>query len=379
MTKIGILTLYHDNHNYGGLLQSYALCKVLNDLGYDARQISYVLSSGYPEYNTSKARIKRALRPVSEISKYLIYGGWYKAYTERCRNLLDFEHSIPHTEEVTAQNIIKLNSYFDTFVCGSDQIWNPIGWQDTLFLSFVKPGKKKIAYSASMARDSFAKEDAEYALRMMHGFTAISLREEQSIKALRQWDSGFNAEVMPDPTMLLNRDQWSAIESDRKPCNHYIFAYFLGKDLSQREQAIQYAKEHGVKIFFINGLDKENRNWEKANKEYMLDHVSVPDFLSLINKADLVITDSFHGAVFSSIFQTNFIVMNRFQSGDKESMNSRIEALMRILGINRIVSELDIYDNKKNFPLSEIEKKNINSALIKQRQKGIEFLGKYIQ
>lgn len=363
--KVAILSLYHNNYNYGGLLQSYALCIVLRQYGIDARQISYELQSGYPGYKG------KMCENMKHIIKMIIYGKYYRKLTVRNRKLHQFELAIPHTRNVNAKNIKKLNNDFDVFICGSDQIWNPIGWQEILFLSFVEPGKQKIAYAASMARDKLTKEEAEYALNYIKNFDAVSLREKESIDAMKEYDDSFIAEVMPDPTLLLTDREWSQIAATKMIEKSYIFAYFLGGNLQQREQAIQYAKNRNKKIYFIKYLDITYKKWEENNKEYMIDNVGINEFLSLIKNAEMVITDSFHGAVFSSIFETPFVVLNRFFDDDNISMNSRITTLMETLKINRIVTKLDC-NNEYSFCDEELL--NIENSLKLQREKGRKYL-----
>lgn len=154
--KIAILTLYYHNYNYGGLLQAYALQKAITDLGYQAEQISYKLESGYDGWNPIKASIKK---PMAYLYHGAKYGKWFDQYTVRQKKFEAFAENIPHTEVVTAQTISELSNQFDCFVCGSDQIWNPIGWQPTLFFDFLPDDKKRISYAASIARDELTEEE----------------------------------------------------------------------------------------------------------------------------------------------------------------------------------------------------------------------------
>lgn len=368
--KAGILTLYHNNYNYGGLLQSYALWKTLDDLGVDAKQISYLLDSGYENYKG------KFVWNIKTLIKSIAYGQYYRNILKRQKIVQKFELSIPHTKEVDANSIKDVNNEFDAFICGSDQIWNPIGWQDNLFLSFVSNDKKKISYAASMARDSLTKEEAEYVINHIKTFYAISVREETSAKALKEYDSSLQIEVMPDPTLLLSKEEWSSLTVEGKINVPYIFAYFLGDNYEQRDKAIEYAKSVNKKIYFIDYLNYEQRDWCIAHKEYMLDNVSVPDFLTLIKNADLVITDSFHGAVFSSIFETPFVALNRFKNNDKNSMNSRIVTLMNTLDIDR---NFNVLNNDKDYSYTNEELKSIREALKYQSNKGKEFLRRSLE
>ena len=159
MIRVAILTLYYNNANYGGLLQACALQKVIANLGYECQQISYDLNSGYLEtQETSLNWSKRIKNVVLRVKNY----AWRQHYKEYCSWLKPFANQIPHTSVVNADTIGNLTLDYDAFVCGSDQIWNPIGWQPTLFLDFVKEPKGKIAYSASIATNELSNEEIEY-------------------------------------------------------------------------------------------------------------------------------------------------------------------------------------------------------------------------
>lgn len=123
MKKIAILTQFYSNANYGGLLQAFALQKCIQNLGFNSKQISYVLDSGYPgyTYRCIKNRIKT-------IVKEIIHQEWYIKHKEYESKVLEFTRTIPHTEVLTAKKLSILNDNFDAFIVGSDQVWNPIGW-----------------------------------------------------------------------------------------------------------------------------------------------------------------------------------------------------------------------------------------------------------
>ena len=366
MKRIGIISLYYDNINYGGLLQAYALRKTIENLGYECKQISYDIRNGKSIFISDMGS------KIRNFIKYLVYFNWYKNFYVDIKLLKKFELSIPHTDVVTTKTISKLNKDFDAFVCGSDQIWNPLfGWDKNYFLSFSDLGKKKIAYAASMAQSHLTATEAAYALKMMEGFNSLSLREIESITALKKYDATFDAEVMPDPTFLLSADEWDMITNPPRLTEPYIFAYFLGNGNKRREEAIQYARFCNKRIIFISSLLPENKEWEQKYRNYILPKVSVNDFLSLVKYADMVITDSFHGSVFSSIFGIPFVTYSRSFVDGSESMNSRITTFMSALGLDRCIEKME---SDKNYDFTSIELKSIMHALKKQKAKGIKFL-----
>ena len=365
MLKVGVISLYYNNSNYGGLLQAYALCKVLENSGYDCKQISYDPKSKSSR-NTANLKTK-----IKHPFKMFFYGKWYEDFNKGKQLLKDFELSIPHTDAVDAQTVSELNKDFDAFICGSDQVWNPQFWRDSYFLAFAEPSKIKIAYAASMARNQLTPDEAAHVVKMTGGFRAISLRETESVEALQKFDPSFDAQVMPDPTLLLTSDEWSQITSEPVVREPYIFAYFLGANRAVRDSITTYARSVGKRIVFINSLLQHNRKWETEHRDVVIPDVGVPAFLSLIKHADLVITDSFHGTVFSGIFNVPFLTVNRSKAGSVKSMNSRITTLMNILGVQR---NTETIEPGKDYSFSPEEKELINQALEKQRGRGIAFL-----
>ena len=365
MVRVGIISLYYNNSNYGGLLQAYALCKVLEKSGHDCKQISYEPKSDASR-NVADLKTK-----IKHPFKKIFYGKWYDDYNKGKQLLKDFELSIPHTHIVDAQTVSGLNKDFDAFICGSDQVWNPQFWRDSYFLAFAEPSKIKIAYAASMARNQLTSSEAAYVVKMTGGFRAISLRETESVEALQRFDPSFDAQVMPDPTLLMTSDEWSQITSEPVVREPYIFAYFLGDNRIVRDSITAYARSVGKRIIFINSLLQHNRKWETEHRDVIISDVSVPAFLSLIKHAELVITDSFHGTVFSAIFNVPFLTVNRSKADSVKSMNSRISTLMNILGVQR---STETVEPGKDYSFSPEETKQINQALEKQRGRGIAFL-----
>lgn len=371
--KVAILSLYYHNFNYGGILQSYALQKAVSSMGIDVVQISYDLMSGYQKSFFSKMKyfLKKPIR-------YAYRKIAFPNIIDLENRILEFAEKIPHTKVVTVDNIKRLEKEYDAFICGSDQIWNPIGWQPTLFLDFVPSDKPKISYAASVARDNLNHEEIEFILEHIKDFKAVSVREERTAEILKESQTSQDISVMPDPTMLLQPEEWNvlAAESHEKRKN-YVLAYFLGGNIEQREQAIAVTKKQGKDILFIPYVCHSVLEWEEKHEKYMAKNVGVPEFLALIKNADAVITDSFHGTIFSIIFNTPFFVLKRFRNGDSKSMNSRVVTLLRTFSLqNRLV---EVIPETQKWTFSDSELDCIEKVRTFQRQKGMEFLRESIQ
>lgn len=363
-----ILTLYYHNYNYGGLLQAYALQKAITDLGHQAKQISYRLESGYNGWSPVKASIKK---PVAYLYHRAKYGKWFDQYTVRRKKFEAFAETIPHTEVVTAQTISELSNQFDCFVCGSDQIWNPIGWQPTLFFDFLPDNKKKISYAASIARDELTEKEHAFMKPYLDKFSAISVREKNSADMLNQKFSKLNVQAVPDPVFLLEKDEWvNLIPKSKEKDEPYIFAYFLGENEENRQKAIRYAEDRKLKIRFASYLDYTQSGWDKQHPELLASPMGVEEFLQSIANAELVLTDSFHAAAFSSILKTPFYALPRFKAQDKTSMNSRILNLVQELEIpERYTEELDT-----QYEWRGSELKSIENNLQRMKNCGLDYL-----
>lgn len=336
--KIAILTLYYRNYNYGGLLQAYALQKSIENLGYQAEQISYILESGYEGWNPLKSLIKK---PVAMVYHLLKYGNWFKQYILRRKKIDAFANLIPHSKVVTARSITKLKNRYDCFVCGSDQIWNPIGWQRTFFFDFLDDNKKRISYAASIARNQITEEQYEFIQPYLDKFSAISVREQNSVDLIKKKFPQLNVQHMPDPVFLLDEREWRTFVGENKDENEpYVYAYFLGENKENRNKAIEYASKHNMRIQFASYLDFPSASWDMEHSDLLMEPMGVSGFLQSISSAELVITDSFHAAAFSCIFKTPFFVLPRFNSTDKNSMNSRLQNLVQEIGITRCFTEI---------------------------------------
>ena len=365
--NLAILSLYYKNANYGGILQAYALQKVLEGQGYCVRQISYDLLSEY-----RKPQKYRCYKIMAELYHLLKYRGWMLEFHRRQKLVYDFADTIPHTKKVTASNIGKLANDFDLFICGSDQIWNPIGWQTTLFLDFLPKEKKRIAYAASVSKDILSEKELRFMERYLMNFDRISVREANTTKQLKEHFPDLNIETMPDPVLLLSRETWTKLLVKSQNDEKYILAYFLGHDTDQRNQIISYAKTRNIRLKFISHLDWNDYGWEKNNENFLTGPIGAPEFLSLIANAELVVTDSFHGTVFAAVFNTPFVVVERVMQDKTASMVSRIATILGELGRSeRLVRQLE---SGKSYSFTAGDIRVINENIDRLRNKGQIFL-----
>lgn len=327
--KVGIMTLYSNTRNFGGALQSYALCEVILGMGFDAEQITYDIHDVELIRTSKKQKIKKALNPkvlfgfVSKRMKSLIYGKLYSKRNEKTQKFLD---DIPHSVRYTKETLYEVNSKYDYFITGSDQVWNFDWYNPNMFLAFVKSDGIKISYAASLGRNDLSRKEKELLKSHLKDFKAVSVREPESVEIVKE---SYEKEVVCtlDPTLLLERDAWDKVAA-KSLINEkkYIFCYFLSEDIRQKKVIKEFARKKGIQVLYIPHVEyfslKGSYNYGKA-----LSDATINDFVWLIKNADYVFTDSFHCSVFSCLYEKQFFAFSRV---GRKHMGSRIINLLDI-------------------------------------------------
>lgn len=328
MKNICIIT-FHCAHNYGAVLQAYALKEYLTRKGchvffYDFR----------PDYLTKKYKTFNSNRFFS----YNPCKCWKKLQNElpvifqRCKKYDLFEKFIDRYLLDNKGNAItpgKLSTYkIDYIILGSDQIWNTqltkgiekSYWGD---LGMETPC---ISYAASM-ECNIKSEYEKYIKERLIKFKAISVREEDLQSLL--WNKlNVKSEIVTDPTFLLSELDWIKISQPIKSPSKYILLYYFGYNKSLFDKIEKYAIKAGCELKIISvGVYNDKR---------YINPISPENFIWLIKNAQMVITNSFHGTAFSIIFRTPFYTLK------KEGGNSRIESLCNLANLgNRILDDFN--------------------------------------
>ena len=183
----------------------------------------------------------------------------------------------------------------------------------------------------------------------------ISVREKAGAKIV-ETVSEKKAEVVADPTLLLTKSEWDRLIPDRRIVDKpYIFCYFLGENPSHRIIAEEFSEKIGLPIVCTPFLDRYVKSDEKFG-DMQLFNIGPDNFVNLIRHAEYVLTDSFHGSVFSIINHKQFVTFNRFNDNNQNSRNSRIDNLCELLGINgRRYTENIISTAKAEINYSEVD------------------------
>lgn len=327
--RIALLNLPFDC-NYGGNLQRYALIKVLKDRGHFVRHINLIGPHSQKWIQKPYTAFKTFMRCLF-LNKYSpdIFVRIYMNLTKDryAQSLRFYEKYIPHTCAVhTVHKISNLvNGHFEVCIVGSDQVWRPdmtssIGIEN-YFLKFITDTRiKKIAYAASLGKETpFDTLTVQTLSPLYKQFDAVSVREYSALSLLQKsnWNNPQPILVL-DPTMLLQANDYKLLISKGNTENkteNKIFCYILDESQEVMQSIFKKSKEMHLLQYCINLKDAAK--------------VSIEQWLSNIANSKLVMTDSYHGVVFSIIFNKPFLFMGNNRRG-----NTRVFSLYKILDIN---------------------------------------------
>lgn len=301
--RIGILT-FHLAINYGAVLQAYALEEYLNDKGYEAELIDYYSSEVYDYYKPLYCDYK--VYKGKSFFKMAHNFAFYKKNNEKMKNFRNFVKAyLKKSNRINDLDELKKTAYnYDCLITGSDQVWSPnisIGEAFTVFiLDFIKSEKiRKISYAASIGENEIDDVYRDILINSLNDYHSISVRENSAKKILNRED----IEIVLDPTFLITKENWNnlADKSDISIKEKYIFVYMLQKNSNLIEFVNALSKEKKLKIVYLNK--------EKYFKKNAINYFTIgpESFLKLIKNAEYVVTNSFHGMVFSILFERQFI------------------------------------------------------------------------
>lgn len=342
--RIGILT-FHCAYNYGAVLQCYALQKFLLEKGHDVRVIDYrptTITGMYKLPGRFDLFRKNFLRAIAEV----VLLRWQKIRNTKFEEFINSKLNLASTDTI-------ISNPYDVIIVGSDQVWNyqlTNGFDKYYWGQFVHPGSTKIiSYAASM-HDSWPSEISLRIKQNLESFDEISVREVTLAKKLRDLMPERSIYQVVDPTLLLGKDAWKKIAISPKKKSYLLLFQVERRNPRTEKIAIEIAKRRHLKI--VNFLTRVDR---KTSKIAMT--VSPEEFVGWFECADFVVCSSFHGTVFSIIFNRPFVSV---RMGDGK--DNRVASLLSSLGLDKhYVDELDsrvdynysIDDFTKNGMLSE--------------------------
>lgn len=370
--NVGILT-FHFSDNYGAALQAYALRRWLTEQGHHASFIDYrpahIEHGGRLSVPTSPAKLKANLKII-----YLAVSSFINQHfgnrTQKEKFVRFREHFLDIKNGSTDNNasLASAQSY-DLIVAGSDQIWSPsqhFGFDPNYFLAFANSFRaRKISYAASFGKDRVSTSEAEQLPQLLHNLDAISVREASGVSIVERAIGQRPANV-PDPTLL--HSNYSDL-TDRASSEHdapYIFCYALRSPDNIRQTANRVSKQLRSPILSPHN---PHRRWVEIGKTVYPDP---GEWVSLVKNARFVVTNSFHGTVFSLLFRKPFIVAGL--TGERASANARAINLLRAVNLENRFAASFSEQNVNALMANEIDWADVDKRLAEMRYVGDEFL-----
>lgn len=370
--KISILT-QPIGHNYGGLLQAYALQKFLKEQGCYVETID----RGSPK------RLHRKILRQSLNFILLIFGRIKEIPTEKkqkfvFKNLIKFRNeNIVLSERICSEK--KLRDYyrkncFDAVIVGSDQVWRP-KYSSSLrnfylnFLDDIGSSAKRVSYAASFGVDvwEYNPKETQTCKALIHKFDAISVREKSAQDLCLKY-FGLSPEWVLDPTMLFGADHYRKFFNHKKSVENKgkLLTYILDTN-SEKEKIIKsIAKCLSVDSFSINPVKSDSEVGADPLHKYK--YLEVEDWLQSFDDASFVVTDSFHGCVFSIIFSKPFIAIGNMQRG-----LSRFQSLLSSFNLeSRLI--FSTKDVDKRLTEEKIDWEKVNSIVCVKAEMSRKFL-----
>lgn len=349
MKKVALISV-HNDPNYGSALQAYALAYAIQREGYECEYLNYtsVLAP-----NSIKTIVKRAVKSVLCGTGILKEpetenSFWRTREFKLQRQLFKAFHDkrIPFSSKVYDPDTIKsANKDYDCFIVGSDQTWSPYvtkSRHNINFLDFVEPGRIKASYAPSLGTCHLKDEYIDLLKEKTGGFNYLSCRERQNADLLSE-RFGRKVEFVIDPTLLLDCDEWLKISEPVDMPEGYVLCYILGTKQCIADFAESLGEKESLPVFYIVSRP------DYINKTNALRNVTPGQFITLVSKASYVITDSFHGSLFSINFQRQFYAFAKREITDKTNDNDRIRDILTVLGVSERLE--DDYDSRQEPPV----------------------------
>lgn len=312
--KVGMLT-YHRAHNYGGVLQCYALSKKVQSLGHEVKVIDYSCEFFNKQYKKYSLTNLPSLKKMAAIA---LYNGNVKYNGDNFNEFV--KERLPLTETYTKSNLHSLDGEYDVFLTGSDQVWSPFcsGFDRTYFLDFVN-SSRKCAYAASFGVSSIPDSYTKTYQELLRDFEYVTVREKSGVELFNRF-TGRNADVTLDPTLLLNKSEWAELVHRKYANRKYVLVYMIAESKNTLALARSIGKKNNLEVIYITDRLFKRKDVTTLSKN------SVEDWLSLFYCAEYIVTNSFHGIAFSINFNKDFYV--QFLPG-KAKTNTRIENILQ--------------------------------------------------
>lgn len=368
--KVGIIT-FHASHNYGSMLQAYALQQVILGMGHDCEIINFRTERQREFYRPMFMRGEF----IDRLKRSVVYAPYISAWRKKHRLFecfLNEKYHLSHGEYATLEELECAGLNYDVYISGSDQIWNTRAFDfDWAYLLPFAGSSRRVAYAPSMGPvpfQSISSEDkAKKMADLLGHYDCISVREQQTRKMVTQL-TGRDCAVVLDPTLLISPEVWSEMAGDTPLIKgDYIFLYTPWYDENVYMEAGKISNQSQMPV--INSLlHTELLLNLKIMRQHFNFHLTTGpiEFLNLCKFAKYTIGRSFHLAAFSIIFRKPFYAVEGMK-------DSRVIDLLRLTGLEQ--RGIDVSSNFSKIPLT-VEYDAAHHQLSSARELSLEWLHK---
>lgn len=367
MKKVGVITI-HKIHNYGSVLQAYALQSACEDLGYNVEIIDYNFPNSYQQNNKYADTVDSQPNEPRWIKMLFA-----KALARQHKGIDTFVKTHLHLSSSLYSSPDELKAQapaYDVYITGSDQLWNPryCNGDPAFMLHFAPDDALKISYAASIGANAIPAELFPRYKGLLSRYAHIGVRENSGRKVIKDI-IGKDVEVVLDPTLLLCKDEWNQIAvPNRQFKKKYILYYFLNYTFNSFPYADQLAdymqKQTGYEIVRVS---RPPHKLFMPHTHYQVG-ATPEEFLALVRDSEMVLTTSFHGTAFAVNYGKPVFTIVK----DKNASDSRQVSLMEKLGLEKqILSITDAFPTQDRFSYDVEEEQQCLRTL---RQQSLDYL-----
>lgn len=362
--KVSVITR-HSVANYGSILQSYATQKAINKLNCDCEIIDYtkIEEQGKNIARTlcenskfwSRNVFLKLIYYILQTPNYLYSYNKFKKYRKQLLKQTEIEYS-------SFEELCERPPMADVYCSGSDQIWGKIGTDEVdkaYFLEFVPKGARCISYAASIGKAAISNETKLALKTYLTKYESIFVREKTAVEIIKK-EGIDNVKLVLDPTLLLENNEWEKLIKSKPKFKKYILLYQLHDNPRFVEYAKSFSKQTGIELVRIC---PSVQSLFRGGKGVFLP--TPQEFLSLFKNAEYVITDSFHGTVFSLLFNRKFIDVLPSETGTR---------IINILELTKLEDRILKDYNDFSYIGKDVDFTEANAILNDERKKSIELL-----
>lgn len=335
--KIALITL-HAIKNYGSVLQTLATQEIFKRYGYDVEVINYIREDSLDK---NLLQTWCGSNPIKRLAMVPTLIKWKSVFNDFIQEHFTLSKYVYTYEDDFQKHPIEA----DLYCTGSDQVWNT-GWNGgiikSLFLDFVPDDKFKFAYSASFGKKELSEDEITETKDLIKRYDFISVREDYAKTMLEKYYEYPNPVHIVDPTLAFDGDFWRNYAPKSKIKGEYILIYNLNRSKEFDDYAVELSKRTGLPIYF---LCRRYDQFSRPGKSILIPEVF--EFITLIDNAKYVLTDSFHATAFSLNLNTEPICIYPNEYGGRlESVLKMTNTLQRHV---ESYNDFDVINRKVNF------------------------------